>query len=643
MEIQKLPLRQLYHNFFFAFSFFFSYIILMILFFLHVSCASYSDKEIEEKSYVETILEDYNKKDIVEFIDNIITEDIVSSFVLIEKLYSNSVINTQQKETLYTNSVKKLTQNFETAIQKKQYSEGLLHYKNLRYLGEHEDIENDTIITLYYHLLLDAGEKKQYPYFNTIADTVYALYPEVLYRSDVLDYLFHSLSIFPDISAQSLFCGDKRILDYFDNIKQSQEEKSSDTQKAMVISNTNNPCTKDNTPNSVDQLVQSTFLINVDKGVTITEEGPKFLVELGSAFFISYEGHALTNYHVIKSEVDPTYEGKSDLSVKLQQNETKSRVAKVLSYDALLDIALIKVPYKPKYVIPISLEQVNQGDSVLVIGSPLGLTNTVSSGIISAKDRRRLLDVGGVLQVDASVNPGNSGGPLVNKNNQLVGVVYSKLQNFENLNFVIPSTMVDTVIPEMFRTEKIIHSWMGIGIVKIDEGLQVLYIAPNSPAEKSDIEIGDIIIEINGISIHKINKIQELFLDMPQNMLQNLKIKRNNNTLLVNTYTAEREKNPFSVFILNSAMYKVFPILIGASIEVTKYGSNPSYRIQEVYEDSYANFLGLNKGDIITVLHVQEQKKEKVVVLILNILQKERGFLTEGVQVVLPLSTHNFI
>ncbi len=635
MEIQTLLLRQLYRSISLPFVRLISYCVLIIIGLSYVSCTSYSEKEIPEKPYVEVMLKDYNTQDITEVVENVIEENTIASFALIEKLHDNSAINTQQKKALYTKSVETLRYSFDQAIQQKQYSEALLHYENLKYLEEHTTLDSDTIENVYYHLLLNAGEKKQYPYFNRVAETVYANYAEVFYRSDVLEYLFTSLSMLPDIAALSLFCGDERIVNYFNTMSSSGDVKKDETVSV-------NPCIKENTPNSIEQLVESTFLVNIDKGVTITEQGPQLLVEVGSAFFISYEGHALTNYHVIQSEVDPTYEGKSELSVKLQQDDTKSRLAQVISYDPLLDIALIKIAYKPKYVIPISVDQVNQGDSVLAIGSPLGLTNTVSSGIISAKDRR-LLDVGGVLQIDASVNPGNSGGPLLNKENQLIGVVYSKLQNFENLNFVIPSAMVDAVLPDMFRREKIEHSWIGVGTVKVDEGLKVLYIVPNSPAEKSNIQIGDIIVGINGVHINRINKVQEQFLSVPHNMLQNLQIKRDDTTLLVNTYTAEREENPFSVFILNSAVYKIFPVLMGASIEVTKYGSRPSYRVQEVYEESYAQFLGLVKGDIITVLYVQEQRGTRSLVLVLNILQRERGFLTEGIQVSLPLNTHNFI
>lgn len=589
---------------------------------LLASCASYSEKEQSDPPYVEKVLDSFDEANVGEFLRKIISENTVSSFSLIEKFYESTVIDQNERNELWKLAEDALSSSYEQNLEAKNYETALLQYRNLEQLGIEPGTEGIKVV--YEQLLQQSTEKKQYPTFSHYAEKVYVEHPELFYRESTIKQLITAMEQFPDISLITLLCDDSKAL-------------------ALIaeLENETAICSQNLAPKSIAELLESTFVVTLDEGITVTDRGPEFSGTLGSAFFISREGHALTNYHVIKSQVDPEYEGKSEMKVRLQQNDFKARPAKVLSYDALLDIALIKVPYKPEHVIPISEETViNEGDAVIAIGSPIGLTNSVSSGIISAKNRR-LLDLGGVIQIDAPINQGNSGGPLINASNELAGVVFSKIQEFENLNFAIPASMVTSILPALFASDKVEHSWLGIGTTKVNEGFYVLYITPNSPAEKSNIRMGDIITHINGVESGKISKAQEFFLDIPLNSLLTLRLKRGERELEVTSYTAVRNEDPFSAYIRNSALYKIFPILIGAHIEVTRFGSRPTYRIQEVFEDSYAEFLGITEGDIITVLLARQQKKTLHLVLI--ILQQSRGYTTDSLQLSMELSTRNFI
>ena len=129
---------------------------------------------------------------------------------------------------------------------------------------------------------------------------------------------------------------------------------------------------------------------------------------IGSGFFIDANGYLITNYHVIQSEVDPEYEGFSRVYIKRAENPTVRIPAKVVGWDATFDLALLKMEINPEVYFQLgSAEDLNIGSRIYAIGSPAGLEQTLTSGIVSAQNRR-LLSLGSVLQIDAPVNHGSS-------------------------------------------------------------------------------------------------------------------------------------------------------------------------------------------------------------------------------------------
>ena len=152
---------------------------------------------------------------------------------------------------------------------------------------------------------------------------------------------------------------------------------------------------------------------------------------IGSGFFIDDKGHFVTNYHVIESEVDTSYEGYSRVYVKLYKDSATRIPAKVIGYDKALDLALLKTEAIPPYVFSLgSSADLDVGDAIYAIGSPLGLENTITSGIVSAKDRY-LFSIAQVMQIDAAVNSGNSGGPIIDKNGNVKAVVFAGIMEYE--------------------------------------------------------------------------------------------------------------------------------------------------------------------------------------------------------------------
>ena len=235
---------------------------------------------------------------------------------------------------------------------------------------------------------------------------------------------------------------------------------------------------------------------------------------LGSGFIIDEKGILVTNNHVI--------EGAEDIVV--QVNGEKKFNAKVIGADPLSDIAVLKIESKEKFL-PVRFgdsDKARIGDWVIAIGNPFGLGGTVTSGIISARNRSiGLSRYEDYIQTDASINSGNSGGPLFDMNGNVIGINTAILGRSGNvgIGFSIPSNSAKIVIDQLIEFGETKRGWLGVRIQdvtkeiadveKLDEprGALVASVAPNSPSEKAGVKSGDIILEFNG---EKIKQMKEL-------------------------------------------------------------------------------------------------------------------------------------
>ncbi|MDC3231788.1 Do family serine endopeptidase [Candidatus Pelagibacter sp.] len=235
---------------------------------------------------------------------------------------------------------------------------------------------------------------------------------------------------------------------------------------------------------------------------------------LGSGFIIDEEGIIVTNNHVI--------EGAEDIVV--QVNGEKKFKANVLGADPLSDIAVLKIQTNQKFV-PVKFgdsDKARIGDWVIAIGNPFGLGGTVTSGIISARNRSiGLSRYEDYIQTDASINSGNSGGPLFDMNGDVIGINTAILGRSGNvgIGFSIPSNSAKIVIDQLVKFGETKRGWLGVRIQdvtkeiaeveKLDRprGALVASVAPNSPSEKAGVKSGDIILEFNG---EKIEQMKEL-------------------------------------------------------------------------------------------------------------------------------------
>ena len=235
---------------------------------------------------------------------------------------------------------------------------------------------------------------------------------------------------------------------------------------------------------------------------------------LGSGFIIDEKGIVVTNNHVIQNAED----------IIVRVNGDKDYKAKVIGADPLSDIAVLQLETKDKFT-PVSFgdsDKARIGDWVIAIGNPFGLGGTVTSGIISARNRSiGLSRYEDYIQTDASINSGNSGGPLFDMNGDVIGINTAILgrNGSIGIGFSIPANDAKIVIDQLIEFGETKRGWLGVRIQdvtqeiadveKLDEprGALVASVAENSPSDKGGIKAGDIILEFNGV---RINQMKEL-------------------------------------------------------------------------------------------------------------------------------------
>lgn len=244
---------------------------------------------------------------------------------------------------------------------------------------------------------------------------------------------------------------------------------------------------------------------------------------LGSGVIVSPDGYIITNNHVI--------DGAERLEITL--NDNRQFNATVVGTDPTTDLALIKIDASDLPVIPIGdSDNLKVGEWVLAVGNPFGFTSTVTTGIVSAKarsissvDHRSPMGIESYIQTDAAVNPGNSGGALVNLAGELVGIntaIYSQTGNYAGYSFAIPTSIVAKVMTDIKQYGAVQRAVLGVsilelnqklakekGITAVNEGVYVAEVSDRSSAMEAGIEPGDVITAINGVTIRNFAQLQE--------------------------------------------------------------------------------------------------------------------------------------
>ena len=394
----------------------------------------------------------------------------------------------------------------------------------------------------------------------------------------------------------------------------------------------------------VETMVQGTVTIWVNKGIKL-EGGMGFPDRvIGSGFFIDSRGYLLTNYHVVASEVDPEYEGYSRLYVRLSDRAEEKIPARVVGYDRIFDLALIKAEVKPQFTFSYGgSSDLKVGGRIIAIGSPAGLENTVTSGIVSATGRR-FLQMGDAIQVDVPINYGNSGGPLLDGSGKLVGIVFAGIEQFEGVNFAIPFDWVEKVLPRLYRGDEAGHPWLGTAMQKGDKGLEVIYAVPGSPADRAGLKEGDILVSLNGTSYTAIGDIQSALLDLDYPVLVTLEWQRGGQSFSGALSLAERPYSPIEESLAKDLRDNVLLPLFGMKIEKTnRFLWRINYVVRRVLPGSIADETGLSNDDPLSIQGWELDQENRFALLRIYVKKRKSGFLESVVQLAAYLETDIFI
>ena len=398
-------------------------------------------------------------------------------------------------------------------------------------------------------------------------------------------------------------------------------------------------------PPSFAAMISGTVTIVVDRGIKV-QQGVGYPDRvIGSGFFIDKRGYILTNHHVVESEVDPKYEGYSRMYVRLSNSPAGERFpAKVVGYDSTFDLALIKVEIDPAYTFGnFGGEAISPGERVFAIGSPAGLEETLTAGIISATGRR-LLQVGDSVQVDVPLNPGNSGGPLLNERGDVIGIVFAGIQQFAGLNFAIPFTWVQKTLPQLYKGGQAVHPWLGMAVAESDKGLEVVYVVPDEPAALAGITVGDFIESVNGVAYSKLADIQSAVFDHAAQTLVTVGMRRGDTRSTALVYLNNRPDQPIEVALKRDTRDNILYPLFGMQLEnVGTFLWKGDYIVKRVTRGSIADESGISQDDPLTVQDWVVDTDKGYAAIQVVIRKKRAGFVESAIQIAAYLETDNFI
>jgi len=382
--------------------------------------------------------------------------------------------------------------------------------------------------------------------------------------------------------------------------------------------------------NDIEATIKSSVKIVVDKGIK-TESGVGMPDQvMGTGVVIDERGYILTNYHLIESSVDPTYEGYSRVYVILGKDESVRIPIKIIGYDPVFDLALLKIEKEIESHVKFGdSDTLKQGEKVVAIGNPVGLTNTVTSGVVSSLDRP-FLQIGNIIQIDAALNPGNSGGALINSDGYLVGIAFAGLENFENLNFAIPSNLILSVLFRLYNEGEVHRSWMGCGVERRDDNILINYIVPEGSADYAKLQNGDLVREVNGFPVKEIFDIQRIISSMGNPLVISVMIERDNKLEHRNILLGNRPRLPSLYVWGRDAHENILTPLFGIVITRLDPSRKRNYLVTRIVNGSVASTAGISEGDVIKIKSVKYDEKYEVFSLSIDLKSKRFGYLNKS-------------
>ena len=344
------------------------------------------------------------------------------------------------------------------------------------------------------------------------------------------------------------------------------------------------------------------------------QAGPR--AALGSGFIIDQKGLVLTNNHVV--------ENADKITVKFSDDREFS--GKVVGRDPKTDIAVVQIS-DGKGSFPVAprgdSSALQVGEWVVAMGSPFGLDNTLTAGVVSAKGRR--IGAGpydNFIQTDASINPGNSGGPLVNLRGEVVGIntaIFSRSGGNLGIGFATPIDLAKEILPELIKTGKVTRGWLGVSIQRVtpeiaeslgidqSRGALVASVMENSPAAEAGIKTGDVIVEYNGNKITESDQLPLLVARTEVGKTVKMTVLRDKKEIPVNVKIAElKEQEAVASAPKQDKLGLTVQNITPQLAESLGLKRSNGVVITSVQPQSAAGEAGLRRGDVILEVNRKE-------------------------------------
>jgi serine protease Do len=268
----------------------------------------------------------------------------------------------------------------------------------------------------------------------------------------------------------------------------------------------------------------------------VQQQSPYARRGTGSGVIVSPDGYILTNNHV----AGPATE------IKIRLYDGREFIARRIGVDAETDLALVKINAQNlPYATLGDSSKLEQGEWVIALGSPFGLEQTMTAGIISATGRTFGGTYDNYLQTDASINPGNSGGPLINMSGEVIGIntmIYSRSGGSEGIGFSVPSNMAKKVKDALLRNGRVSRGYLGVALQDTENegGASVGEVTNGGPASSAGLRSGDVIVEFDGKPVKSARQLTDIIADTPVGKAINLKIVRDGREQPASITPAER-------------------------------------------------------------------------------------------------------
>jgi serine protease Do len=283
------------------------------------------------------------------------------------------------------------------------------------------------------------------------------------------------------------------------------------------------------------------------------EPGPRGRQSLGSGFIVSADGYVVTNMHVVR--------GAGEIVVRLADHSEHR--ARLVGGDPRTDIALLKVETSGLPTLAFGdSDRAQVGEPVMAIGNPFGLEQTVTTGIVSAKER--FIGTGpydNFIQIDASINPGNSGGPLIDSRGALIGIntaIFSQTGGSVGIGFAIPVNIAKEVLPQLRASGKVVRGYLGVAVMPVTpevrralavppaRGALVAEVVPRSPAAAAGISEGDVITAFQDAPIQSANELTRRVAGTPPGTTVTLRVARRGGERAITATLARLSDEPAS-------------------------------------------------------------------------------------------------